>query len=134
MARKGGQWTGAYNARPHETVYGAREDVEKQPATQFRLPNADKFQHNKDLTDRRIKAVEDVSSTDERGEELQPSVRQYGDVQRLRAVGSMTARSSEGPAEAAGAAGQRQRGGPTDETGQAGSWDFLAPPRPRTLD
>ena len=37
-------------------VHGAPEDVEKQPATEFRLlqDNADKFQHNKDLTDRRI--------------------------------------------------------------------------------
>ena len=43
---------------PHETVYGALEDVERQPATEFRLlqNNVDKFQHNKDLTDRRIKA------------------------------------------------------------------------------
>ena len=44
MARKGGQWSdhferaaGAYNARPHETVHGAPEDVEKQPATEFRV-------------------------------------------------------------------------------------------------
>ena len=44
VARKGGQWSdhferaaGAYNARPHETVYGAPEDVEKQPATEFRV-------------------------------------------------------------------------------------------------
>ena len=52
VARKGGQWSdhfepaaGAYNARPHETVYGAPKDVEKQPATEFRLlqDNADKF-------------------------------------------------------------------------------------------
>ena len=66
VARKGGQWSdhferaaGAYNARPHETVHGAPEDVEKQPATEFRVlqDNADKFQHNKDLTDRRVKAV-----------------------------------------------------------------------------
>ena len=42
------QAAGAYNARPHE-------DVERQAATEFRLlqDNADKFQHNKDLTDRR---------------------------------------------------------------------------------
>ena len=82
VARKGGQWSdhferaaGAYNARPHETVHGAPEDVEKQPATEFRVlqDNADKFQHNKDLTDRRVKAVE--AGADERGEELQPSVR-----------------------------------------------------------
>ena len=53
VARKGGQWSDhfeRYNARPHETVHGAREDVEKQPAT-------------------------DLPSADERGEELQPSVR-----------------------------------------------------------
>ena len=38
VARKGGQWSdrferaaGAYNARPHETVHGAPEDVEKTP-------------------------------------------------------------------------------------------------------
>ena len=58
VARKGGQWSdhferaaGAYNARPHETAHGAPEDVEKQPATEFRVlqDNADKFQHNKDL-------------------------------------------------------------------------------------
>ena len=49
---------GAYNARPHETVHGAPEDVERQPATEFRVlqDNADKFQHNKDLTDRLAQA------------------------------------------------------------------------------
>ena len=118
---------GAYNARPHETVHGAPEDVEKQPATEFRVlqDNADKFQHNKDLADRRVKAVEDVGgrlpSADERGEELQPSVR------RRAAAGGrgLHDRPQHGgagdPAEAgaAGAAGQRRRGGPTDET-QAG--------------
>ena len=38
VARKGGQWSdhfqqtaSAYNARPHETVHGAPENVEKQP-------------------------------------------------------------------------------------------------------
>ena len=71
VARKGGQWSdhfkraaGAYNARPHETVHGAPKDVEKQPATEFRVlqDNADKFQHNKDLTDRRVKAVEDAGA------------------------------------------------------------------------
>ena len=103
------------NARPHETVHGAPEHVEKQPATEFRVlqDNADKFQHNKDLTDRRA---------DERGEELQTSVR------RRAAAGGrgLHDRPQHGgprdPAEAgaAGAAGQRQRGGAADETGQAG--------------
>ena len=43
---------------------GGRENVEKQPATEFRVlqDNADKFQHNKDLTDRRVKAVEDAGA------------------------------------------------------------------------
>ena len=74
VARKGGQWSdhferaaGAYNARPHETVHGAPEDVEKQPATEFRVrvlqDNADKFQRNKDLTDRRVKAVQDAGAS-----------------------------------------------------------------------
>ena len=75
VARKGGQWSdhfewaaGTYNARSHETV-------QKQPATEFRVlqDNANKFQHNKDLTDRRVKAVEDAGAfraPDERGEEL----------------------------------------------------------------
>ena len=51
VARKGGQWSdhferaaGTYNARPHETAHGAPKDVEKQPATEFRVlqDNADK--------------------------------------------------------------------------------------------
>ena len=69
VARKGGQWSdlnqvaSAYNARPHETVRGAPEDVEKQPATERVLQdNADRFQRNKDLTSRRVKAVEDAGA------------------------------------------------------------------------
>ena len=47
-------------------------------ATEFRVlqDNADKFQHNKDLTDRRVKGGAGrgrLPSADERGEELQPS-------------------------------------------------------------
>ena len=63
VARKAGTTSSGRpgpNARPHETVHGAPEDVEKQ----FRVlqDNADKFQHNKDLTDRRVKAVEDAGA------------------------------------------------------------------------
>ena len=103
VARKGGQWSdhferaaGAYNARPHETVRGAPEDVEKQPATEFRVlqDNADKFQHNKDLTERRVKAVQDAfRAPTNAARSFNP---QYGDVQRLGAVDSMTVRSTEG--------------------------------------
>ena len=91
VARKGGQWSdhferaaGAYNARPHKTVHGAPEDVEKQPATEFKVlrDNADKFQHNKDLTDRRVKAVEDAGATNA-ARSFNP---QYGDRPQHGAV------------------------------------------------
>ena len=53
----------------------APEDVEKQPATEFRVlqDNADKFQHNKGLTDGGGRGR--LPSAGERGKELQPSVR-----------------------------------------------------------
>ena len=94
---KGGQWraAGAYNARPHETVHSAPEDVEKQPATEFRAlqDNADKFQHNKDLTDRRVQDVGAFRAPTNAARSFNP---QYGDVQQLGAVDSMTVRSTEG--------------------------------------
>ena len=105
VARKGGQsidhfyrMPAAYNARPHETVHGAPEDVEKQPATEFRVlqDNADKFQHNKDLTDRRVKAVEDAGAFRAPTNAARSFNPQYGDVQQLGAVDSMTVRSTEG--------------------------------------
>ena len=93
--------------------------MEKQPDTELRVlqDNADKFQHNKDLTDRRVKAVEDA------GAFRAPTNAARSDVQQLGAVDSMTVRSTEGREtllKLALAAGQRQRGGPADETGQAG--------------
>ena len=98
VARKGGQWSdhferaaGAYDARPCKTVHGAPEDVEKQPATEFRVlqDNADKFQRNKDLTDHAgaFRAPTNAARS------FNP---QYGDVQQLGAVDSMTVRSTEG--------------------------------------
>ena len=94
VARKGGLWSdhferaaGAYNARPHETAHGAPEDVEKQPATEFRVLQ--------DNTDRRVKAVEDAGAfrAPNAARSFNP---QYGDVQRLGAVDSTTVRSTEG--------------------------------------
>ena len=146
VARKGGQWSdhferaaGAYNARPHETVHGAPEDVEKQPATEFRVlqDNADKFQHNKDLTNRRIKGAFRAPTNAARS--FNP---QYGDVQRLGAVDSMTVRSTEGretllklalpaPQGSGNAAGRLTRHRPAAVRQLD---DFLGPPRPRTLD
>ena len=151
VARKGGQWSdhfqqtaSAYNARPHETVHGAPEDVEKQPATEFRVlqDNADKFQHNKGLTNRRIKAVEDAGAFQAPTNAARSFNPQYGNVQQLRAVDSMTVRSTEGretllklalPApQGSGNTGRLTRRGRPAAVRQLD--DFLAPPRPRTLD
>ena len=129
VARKGGQWSdhferaaGAYNARPHETVHGAP-------------------QHNKDLTERRVKAVQDVGAFRAPTNAARSFNPQYGDVQRLGAVDSMTVRSTEGretllklalPAPQGGnAAGRLTRRRPAAVRQLD---DFLAPPRPRTLD
>ena len=133
------------NARPHETVHGAPEDVEKQPATEFRVlqDNANRFQHNKDLTNRRIKAVEDVGAFRAPTNAASSFNPQYGDVQQLRAVDSMTVRSTEGretllklalpaPQGSGNAAGRLTRRGRPAAVRQLD--DFLAPPRRRTLD
>ena len=89
---------GGRGLQRHETVHGAPEDVEKQPATEFRVlqDNADKFQHNKDLTERRVKAVEDAGAFRAPTNAARSFNPQYGDVQRLGAVDSMTIRSTEG--------------------------------------
>ena len=130
VARKGGQWSdhfkraaGAYNVRPHETVHGAPEDVERQPATEFRVlqDNADKFQHNKDLTDRCVKAVEDAGAFRAPTNAARSFNPQYDNVQRLGAVDSMTVRSTEGRETLLKLALPAPHGGgPADETGQAG--------------
>ena len=145
VARKGGQWSdhferaaGAYNARPHKTAHGAPEDVEKQPATEFRVlqDNADKFQHNKAHRPAREGGGGRgrLLSADERGEELQPSVRRRA-AAGGRGLHDRPQHGARDPAGAAGAAGQRQRGGPADEPAAVRQLDdFLAPPRPRTID
>ena len=125
-------------------MHGAPEDVERQPATEFRVlqDNADKFQHNKDLTDRRVKAVEDAGAFRASTNAARSFNPQYGDVQRLGAVDSMTVRSTEGretllklalpaPQGSGNAAGRLTRRG-TAAVRQLD--DFLGPPRPRTLD
>ena len=126
VARKGGQWSdhferaaGAYNARPHETVHGAGHRVQGPPRQRRQVP-AQQEPHRPAREGRAGRGR--LPSADERGEELQPSVR------RRAAAGGrgLHDRPQHGgprdPAEAgaAGAAGQRQRGGPADETGQAG--------------
>ena len=141
VARKGGQWSdhfqqtaSAYNARPHETVHGTPEDVEKQPATEFRVlqDNADKFQHNKDLTNRRIKAVEDAGAFRAPTKELQPSGRGLHDRPEHRGPGDPAEAGAAGAQGSGNAAGRLTRRGRPAAVRQLD--DFLAPPRPRTLD
>ena len=108
----------------------------KQPATEFRVlqDNADKFQHNKDLTDRRMKAVEDAGAfraPTNAARSFNPHVQQLG------AVDSMTVRSTEGretllkltlpaPQGSGNAAGRLTRRRPAAVRQLD---DFLAPPR-----
>ena len=118
---------------------------EKQPATEFRVlqDNADRFQHNKDLTNRRIKAVEDAGAFRAPTNAARSFNPQYGDVQQPRAVDSMTVRSTKGretllklalpaPQGSGNAAGRLTRRGRPAAVRQLD--DFLAPPRRRTLD
>ena len=71
VARDGGGWaehvaevTGAYNARPHQAVTVAPEDVETKPAATFRVlrDNAEKFEHNKNLTEGRHRRLEEAGA------------------------------------------------------------------------
>ena len=98
---------------------------------------------NKDLTNRRIKAVEDAGAFRAPTNAARSFNPQYGDVQRLGAVDSMTVRSTEGrktllklalpaPQGSGNAAGRLTRRGRPAAVRQLD--DFLAPPRPRTLD
>ena len=132
VARKGGQWSdhferaaGAYNARrdgarrARGRGEAAGHGVQGPPRQRRQVP----AQQGPRRPAREGRAGRGrLPSADERGEELQPSVR------RRAAAGGrgLHDRPQHGgpgdPAEAgtAGAAGQRQRGGPADKTGQAG--------------
>ena len=110
MARKGGQWSdhlsggrGLQRAAPRDAPRGCREVAGHR--VQGPARNADKFQHNKDLTDRRVKAV-DAGAFRAPTNAARSFNPQYGDVQRLGAVDSMTVRSTEGRETLLNAAGQ----------------------------
>ena len=95
----------------------------------------------KDLTERRVKAVQDAGAFRAPTNAARSFNPQYGDAQQLGAVDSMTVRSTEGretllklalPAPGSGnAAGRLTRRRPAAVRQLD---DFLAPPRPRTLD
>ena len=105
VACRRGKWddhvadaTEAYNARPHEAVHAAPEDVETQPATQFRVlqDNAEKFQHNKKLTEgrqRRLQQAGAFRAPTNANRSFQPS---YGPAKELAGFDSMTVRATDG--------------------------------------
>ena len=84
-----------------------------------------------------MKAVEDAGAFRAPTNAARSFNPQYGDVQRLGAVDSMTVRSTEGretlpaPQGSGNAAGRLTRRRPAAVRQLD---DFLAPPRPRTLD
>ena len=148
VARKGGQWSRPLRPTtrgPTRRRTAPRKTWRSSRPQEFRVlqDNADKFQHNKDLTNRRIKAVEDAGAFRAPTNAARSFNPQYGDAQQLRAVDSMTVRSTEGretllklalpaPQGSGNAAGRLTRRGRPAAVRQLD--DFLAPPRPRTLD
>ena len=88
--------TEAYNARPHEAVHAAH--VETQPAIQFRVlqDNAEKFQHNKALTEGRQARLQQAGAfraPTNANRSFQPS---YGPARDLADFDSMTVRATDG--------------------------------------
>ena len=128
VARRGGQWSDhfkqaalAYNVRPHEggrretaghRVQGAARQRRQVPAQQ----GLDEPAHE-DHRGRR-----GVSGAYQRGEELQPPVRQRAAAAGRGLHDRPEHRRPGDPAEAgaAGAPGQQQRSGAADEAGQTG--------------
>eukprot|EP00439_Symbiodinium_sp_Y106_P035638 s6685_g4.t1 len=105
VARAGGGWgdhvdeaAEAYNARPHEAVTVAPEDVETMPAATFRVyqDNARKFKHNDELTrsrQRRLGEAGAFRAPTNAQRSFQP---QYGAVREVSSYDSMMVRSTDG--------------------------------------
>ena len=103
--RRGGGWgehvdeaAEAYNARPHQAVTVAPEDVETKPAATFRVhqDNAEKFQHNKRLTkgrQRRLQEAGAFRAPTNAARSFQP---QYGCARDLASFDSMVVRGTDG--------------------------------------
>ena len=122
VARRGGGWgehvdeaAEAYNARPHQAVTVAPEDVETKPAATFRVlqDNAEKFQHNKRLTEGRQRRLQEAGAfraPTNAARSFQP--REGPGFFRLH--GGPRHRRQRNPAQArfARAAGQRRARGP----------------------
>ena len=105
VARHGGGWgdhvdeaTEAYNARPHQAVTVAPEDVETMPAATFRVyqDNAAKFQHNKKLTEGRKRRLEEAGAFRAPTNARRSFEPQYGPARDVASVDSMVVRATDG--------------------------------------
>ena len=88
----------AYNARPHQAVTVAPEDVETKPAATFRVyqDNADKFQHNKRLTEGRQRRLQEAGAFRAPTNAARSFQPQYGPARDLASFDSMVVRGTDG--------------------------------------
>ena len=118
LRRARGRGGGGLQCRPHQAVTVAPEDVETKPAATFRVyqDNAEKFQHNKRLTEGRQRRLQEAGAfraSTNAARSFQP---QYGREGPgiFRLYGGPRHRRQRNPAQArlARAAGQRRARGP----------------------
>ena len=105
VARRGGGWgehvdeaAEAYNARPHQAVTVAPEDVETMPTATFRVyqDNATKFQHNKKLTEGRKRRLEEAGAFRAPTNARRSFEPQYGPAREIASIDSMVVRATDG--------------------------------------
>ena len=141
VAGDGGGWaehvaevTEAYNARRHQAVTVAPEDVETKPAATFRVlrDNAEKFEHNKNLTEGRQRRLEEAGAFRAPTNAARSFQPQYGPVRELAGYDSMTVRATDGsePAQARAARAEgigRAEGTPHEAPRAAGGTSTPVP-------
>ena len=88
----------AYNARPHQAVTVAPEDVETMPTATFRVyqDNATKFQHNKKLTEGRKRRLEEAGAFRAPTNARRSFEPQYGPAREIASIDSMVVRATDG--------------------------------------
>ena len=88
----------AYNARPHQAVTVAPEDVEAMPTATFRVyqDNATKFQHNKKLTEGRKRRLEEAGAFRAPTNARRSFEPQYGPAREIASIDSMVVRATDG--------------------------------------
>ena len=105
VALDGGGWgdhvdeaAEAYNARPHQAVTVAPEDVETMPAATFRVyqDNARKFKRNDELTRSRQRRLEEAGAFRAPTNAARSFQPQYGAVREVSSYDSMMVRATDG--------------------------------------